>query len=267
VPEGREERVQSCFVFRAVLVFAILAFFPGCGTVRQAVDPAGVVLSEQGLSLMGYSVQVGAFSRLDYAVRLAEKLDAKGLDAYYFRHADGLYRVRFGDYPSARHARTSALRLRGEKIIDEFYIVAPSDYAAARLRYHHDGALRGKLVDTAEEFLGIPYQWGGESVESGFDCSGLVMTVYKMNGLRLPRNSRAQFGAGIPVSRQDLQPGDLVFFATNGGSEVSHVGIYTGNDRFIHAPKTGRVISHDSLGNSYFEGCYLGARTYLRRKS
>ena len=89
------------------------------------------------------------------------------------------------------------------------------------------------------------------------------MTIYKLNGLNLPRNSLAQFQAGSPVRREDLAPGDLVFFATNGDSAVSHVGIYTGNGRFIHAPKKGEAIRQSSLRNGYFEGCYVGARTYL----
>ncbi|MBU1405692.1 MAG: C40 family peptidase [Proteobacteria bacterium] len=212
---------------------------------------------------MGHTIQVGAFAKLDNAVRLMQKLDALGLDAYYYRHADGLYKVRFGDYPSRKEAASQAARLRKAGVIEAYYLVAPGEYAAARFRHYEDAALRRMLVSTAQGFLGIAYEWGGESAETGFDCSGLTMTTYKLNGLNLPRNSRAQFQAGIPVDREDLAPGDLVFFATNGNSTVSHVGIYTGNGRFIHAPKKGETIRQSSLRNGYYEGCYLGARTYL----
>ncbi|MGV1097936.1 NlpC/P60 family protein [Thiovibrio sp. JS02] len=263
--------MKQGFGFRRWLLLGplLLSLF-GCGTLsREKAAPAAPLADVgQELPMLGHSIQVGAFASLENAVRLMGKLDTMGLDSYYYRHADGLYKVRFGDYPTGKAARMSALKLRNAGIIGDFYVVTPADYAAARLRQYRGGeALRNMLVGTAEEFLGIPYQWGGESVGTGFDCSGLAMTVYKMNGLKLPRNSRSQYGAGIPVRREDLRPGDLVFFATNGGSEVSHVGIYTGDDRFIHAPRRGTTICQSSLSDSYFSGCYIGARTYLRDRS
>ena len=89
------------------------------------------------------------------------------------------------------------------------------------------------------------------------------MTVYRLNGLELPRNSRAQFQAGHPISRDDLQPGDLVFFATGSRSRVSHVGLYSGSGEFIHAPGKGKTIRSASLSNNYFKSRYAGARRYL----
>ncbi len=255
---------------RWALVFLLLLLLAGCGVFSRqeasvAPEPA---FSGPELPLLGHAVQVGAFSRLDNAVRLMRKLDGQGLDAYYYRHADGLYKVRFGDYSSGKAARMEALRLRNAGVIDAFHIVDPADHAASRLRHYPDSReLRGMLVETAADFLGIPYQWGGESQDTGFDCSGLAMTVYKMNGLKLPRNSRSQFGTGTPVRREELRPGDLVFFATNGGGEVSHVGIYTGDDLFIHAPRPGTTICRSSLKNSYFSERYLGARTYFLDRS
>lgn len=220
-------------------------------------------VSEKELALLGHTIQVGAFAELNNAVRLMQKLDALGLDAYYYRHANGLYKVRFGNFPSRKDAEARAVQLRKSGLIEAYYVVAPGEFAAARFRHYQDEALRKMLVRTAEGFIGIPYEWGGESAETGFDCSGLAMTIYKLNGLNLPRNSAAQFQAGSPVRREDLAPGDLVFFATNGNAEVSHVGIYTGNGSFIHAPKKGDVIRQSSLRNGYFDGCYMGARTYL----
>jgi len=247
-------------------VFA-LASLTGCGGFRQEGASLPRPASEKELAMLGHTIQVGAFADLDNAVRLMRKLDALGLDAYYYRHAGGLYKVRFGDYPSRKEAQARAVQLRKSGVIDAFYVVAPGEFAAVRYRHYRGGALRKMLVSTAEGFLGIPYEWGGESAETGFDCSGLAMTIYKLNGLNLPRNSRAQFQAGSPVRREDLAPGDLVFFATNGDSEVSHVGIYTGNDNFIHASKKGDVIRQSSLRNGYFDGCYVGARTYLGKDS
>jgi cell wall-associated NlpC family hydrolase len=260
---GQEGLFRDFLPTRWILIAVVLAIFPGCGALR----PQGIALppqaSQQEIAGLGHTIQVGAFAELDNAVRLMRKLDALGLDAYYFRQDNGLYKVRFGNFPSRQEAEARAEQLRGDGVIAEFYLVEPADSAAARFRPGQGGALRKMLVDTAEGFLGIGYEWGGASAEGGFDCSGLAMTVYKLNGLNLPRDSRAQFQAGSPVHREELAPGDLVFFATNGGSAVSHVGIYTGNDTFIHAPKKGEAIRRSSLSNDYFAGRYRGARSYL----
>ncbi|MFH1019806.1 MAG: NlpC/P60 family protein [Pseudomonadota bacterium] len=247
------------------LLAAVLVGLPGCAALRQeaVAVPMPATAAEKKLARLGHTIQAGAFAKLDNAVQLMQKLDALGLDAYYYRHADGLYKVRFGDYPSRKEAQARAVQLRKAGVIEAFYLVVPGEFAAARFRSYQDGSLLKMLVSTAEGFLGIPYEWGGESAERGFDCRGLAMTIYKLNGLNLPRNSSAQFQAGSPVRREDLAPGDLVFFATNGDSAVSHVGIYTGNGKFIHAPKKGETIRRSSLRNGYFDGCYVGARTYL----
>ena len=106
-----------------------------------------------------------------------------------------------------------------------------------------------------------PYRWGGESVRSGFDCSGLTMTVYRLNGLELPRNSRSQFRVGAHTSRQALEPGDLVFFATGKKGRVSHVGVYSGKGQFIHASGQGKKIQTASLDNRYFPKTLCGCQT------
>lgn len=105
------------------------------------------------------------------------------------------------------------------------------------------------IVAYASNFLGVPYVWGGTS-PSGFDCSGLVQYVYAHFGISLPRTSQTQQGVGTPVSRDNLQPGDLVFF----GSPAYHVGIYVGNGSYINAPKTGDVVKIASIGRSDFSG-------------
>jgi cell wall-associated NlpC family hydrolase len=123
--------------------------------------------------------------------------------------------------------------------------------------------LRNEIVTTAQTFIGVPYRWGGVSPEHGFDCSGLSMAVYHLNGLNLPRSSEAQWEAGSPVNRSRLSKGDLVFFATSGRGKISHVGIYVGENTFIHAPGRNKRIRLDSLSKRYFRRRYVGARTYL----
>jgi cell wall-associated NlpC family hydrolase len=84
-----------------------------------------------------------------------------------------------------------------------------------------------------------------------------------LNGLNLPRSSRDQYTIGAPVERTELAKGDLVFFATKGLGKISHVGVYAGDDRFIHAPGKGKTIRVDSLSDRYYYGRYVGARKYL----
>ena len=114
-------------------------------------------------------------------------------------------------------------------------------------------ATHGGVVGIAMRYLGTPYVWGGAS-PSGFDCSGFVMYVYAQVGVSLPHSSYAQYGAGSPVSRGDLQAGDLVFF--NG---LGHVGIYVGGGSFIHAPHTGDVVKISSM-TGWYASTYVGAR-------
>jgi len=221
------------------------------------------VVAGKRISPMGYAIQVGAFSVLENAVRLTETLQAKDLTAYYFRDHTGLYKVRFGNYPSKELAEREAESFRSAGILKDYYIVTPEEYPTARLREKAVIEVRGEIVRTAESFLGLPYRWGGSSPEDGFDCSGLTMAVYQLNGLDLPRSSREQWGTGVPVGRRELSGADLVFFATSGRGRVSHVGIYIGKNRFIHAPGKGKTIRVDSLSKRYFRRRYVGARSYL----
>lgn len=106
--------------------------------------------------------------------------------------------------------------------------------------------------------VGTPYRWGGNTPDSGFDCSGLINFVYRdMTGIKLPRSTREMISMRAPsVPVQALQTGDLVFFATSGGRTVSHAGIYVGEGRFVHAPRTGGTVRLDSLQNSYWQRAY-----------
>ncbi|MEO8487298.1 MAG: C40 family peptidase [Betaproteobacteria bacterium] len=108
--------------------------------------------------------------------------------------------------------------------------------------------------------IGVDYRYGGESPEAGLDCSGLVRHVFQqVTGVTLPRTSKELARIGAPVARTDLKAGDLVFFNTRRFA-FSHVGIYLGDDRFIHAPATGREVEIAELGNSYWRQHFNGAR-------
>ena len=119
------------------------------------------------------------------------------------------------------------------------------------------------LVGNALGFLGVPYKRGGDSAATGFDCSGFVKTLYKDTiGLILPRKASQQAAATEKIEKSDLQPGDLVFFNTMRRA-FSHVGIYIGDGKFIHAPKPGAEVRVDNLGQSYWTRHFDGARRVL----
>jgi len=264
--------------YLSCLLFITLLLLGSCSPPPQPPEPTepiavdtdlvaeilnGAIQTTGPLKKMGFSVQVGAFKQLNNAVQLEHSLSQQGIDAYYFRHKSGLYKVRFGNHKSYQNARKEAERLQNRGIIGRFFIVIPEDYAAAKIQRSGHGDLRAELVSTVRRFLGVPYRWGGEDRKHGFDCSGLTMVSYRLNGLNLPRNSRAQFRAGHYVAKKNLKKGDLVFFATKGGKRVTHVGMYIGYGKFIHAPRTGKTVRVAKLSSSFFRRTYVGGRTYL----
>lgn len=124
-----------------------------------------------------------------------------------------------------------------------------------------DAAERESAVAKAMLVVNTPYRYGGNTIEGGFDCSGLVHYVFNdLGSLRLPRSTAQWAAASTPVPDGGLQRGDLVFFNTT-GKPWSHMGIYIGNGQFVHAPSTGGTVRKDSLSNRYFAARYLGARS------
>ncbi|MCX6546327.1 MAG: C40 family peptidase [Acidobacteria bacterium] len=114
------------------------------------------------------------------------------------------------------------------------------------------------VVRTALGYLGTPYVLGG-TTPTGFDCSGFVRYVYHLNGVELPRNVATQASMGQPVEREDIRPGDLVFFSTTGPG-LTHVGIATSRDAFVHAPNSRGVVRVEPLTSPYWSQHYAGAR-------
>ncbi|MBQ7975209.1 MAG: C40 family peptidase [Clostridia bacterium] len=117
------------------------------------------------------------------------------------------------------------------------------------------------VISTAKKYIGTPYVWGGTS-PNGFDCSGLMQYVYGQHGIKLNRTAAQQLKNGSPVNKRDLKPGDMVFFTGSNGSVKApgHVGMYIGNDKFIHAPQTGDVVKVSSLSA---RSDYVGARRVM----
>jgi cell wall-associated NlpC family hydrolase len=246
-------------------------FFIALATTGCATQLKDII----GITRVGYSIQVGAFTDVKNAERLSEKLQAKGIDAFYFRKDNNLYAVRFGDYKTREAARRVARKLKEEDVIDISFIASPQDaYLAGskkpELRSGNGSATKPRSgVDmgaiaarTAERFVGIPYQWGGDNVVEGMDCSGFVRAVYNLCGVNIPRTSQEQFRVGDDVDKFKLKDGDLVFFGSSPDA-INHVGIYVGNSRFVHAPRRGDEIKASSLDEAYFTKKFIGARRYF----
>ena len=124
-----------------------------------------------------------------------------------------------------------------------------------------DGSAGSNVVRAAEAFIGTPYRSGGTTQE-GVDCSGLTVAAYRSIGIKLPRSSDDQARIGVAVERDDLAPGDLIFFG-NGSGSITHVGIYAGGNEFIHASTRARRVRFDRLDNKYFHNRYVTARRVL----
>jgi cell wall-associated NlpC family hydrolase len=147
-------------------------------------------------------------------------------------------------------ARAQAAQLAqqetSQQAYDEALVVPSYDANLPAARFGH-------VVGIALQYLGIPYVWGGSSPSTGFDCSGFIMYVFAQVGVSLPHHAASQYSYGTPVPREQLAPGDLVFF-----SGLGHAGIYIGGNQFVHAPHTGDVVRISSMDDRW--GSYVGAR-------
>jgi cell wall-associated NlpC family hydrolase len=274
-------------IFRILLTFLLL-YFSALTTFAA---------KSTGITRLGHAIQMGAFSDVKNAERFTAKLQSKGLEAFYFRKDNGLYAVRFGDFPTKEKARTAAKKLVAEHLIDSFYVAPPNEVVFSRpkgpgwqkqqpeeirkptealkpvvpvetavkpaAKPPKDSKDMGSIAArTAERFVGIPYRWGGDNVVDGMDCSGFVRAVYNLCGLSIPRTSSEQFKAGDLVAKSDLKDGDLVFFGSS-SDNINHVGIYVGDGKFVHAPRRGEEIRVTAVNESYFEKRFIGARRYF----
>jgi len=143
------------------------------------------------------------------------------------------------------------------KVVSRPVVSAPSQFSSP---------LADDVLLRAIGLVGTPYRWGGNTPDSGFDCSGLIGYVYQgAAGISLPRSTREMINLrGPDIDRSQLQTGDLVFFATSGGSNVSHAGIYVGEGRFVHAPATGGTVKLDSLDKPYWQKAWLNAKRVIQ---
>ncbi len=149
-------------------------------------------------------------------------------------------------------------KLEAEKIENEIREASQSEEFA-------DKDLREKLVTFAKKMLNIPYKFGGSTI-MGLDCSAYVKKVYGLLGVNLPRTAREQFEEGEAIEKEELSIGDLVFFRTY-ASFPSHVGIYLGNNLFIHASSRGKKVTIDSLETPYYLKRFIGGKRLLTEQA
>lgn len=154
--------------------------------------------------------------------------------------------------PEAVRTRSAISMSAAGKTIEELEQDTELEDAPARLR----------LVKAGFELIGVRYRFSGTSEKSGFDCSGLVKTLFSKFNIDLPRSSKEQFRQGEKVDRDALEPGDLVFFSS-GGSQPTHVGIYVGDNKFLHAARKARRVIVSDLNKIWYTVRYLGARRVM----
>ena len=257
--DGDQTLKRWILIFRILLLTGIISL-PACRPLTQPSD--SFVVRQSDFILQNYAVQVGAFREYTNALRFTRSLNRQNIDAYYFIDESGFYKVRIGNFSDEDKARQFALHLQNQGVIDDYFVIPPQITPGVRTLSSDE--FRKAIVSTASRFLGSPYRYGGASPDSGFDCSGLVMTVYRLNGIDLPRTSAEQFKDGDRVKRSALDPGDLVFFSTIGNKKISHVGICIGGDQFIHAPGRNKEVRISRLDSAYYVRRFAGACTYLR---
>jgi cell wall-associated NlpC family hydrolase/LysM repeat protein len=234
---------------------------PGGRSVSSAIRSKYVIVKASDVSLRrGHSTSTGRVAVL-----------SKGTKAAVLDRESGWYKLRLpsgqvgwtrGEYLAASSkapASQSAPRVaRGAPTPRSPYTRSPR-YALVTPR---KGAT---LLDTAFAQLGTRYRWGGSS-RGGFDCSGFTTYVFRTHGVSLPRTSRDMSHYGQPVSKGALMPGDLVFFKTNRGTRINHVGIYIGSGKFIHSSSSAGHVKIDYLSQGYYSRRFAGARRVVKLK-
>ena len=211
------------------------------GTAYAASDYVSVKVIGEGL--VNYSGDVWLRRKADWNAGAAEKIN-NGTKVSVTAVTGDFYEILYNG--NIRYIPAVCTNVRRDALADREVV----------------GGAQTRCIQVAEQYIGSPYVYGG-TTPAGFDCSGFTMYVYSQLGISLPHSSKGQASCGVAVSRDELIPGDLVFFNT-AGSGISHVGIYAGNGMFIHSPLSGRSVCYSSMNTPYYTGRFVTARRIAR---
>ena len=184
--------------------------------------------------------------------------EVRRLEAQERRRQAELRRQALAELARQRQAAAEQARQRAQAASQPIAPQATPDSAPIPTPLPADASKGAQVVAIAMQYLGVPYVWGGGSPSAGFDCSGLTMFVFAQVGVSLPHYAAAQYQLGVPVPRDQLQPGDLVFF-----HNLGHMGMYIGGGNFIPAPHPGDVVKISSINDSNYVAGWVGARRVL----
>jgi len=230
---------------------------PISGTIAaagQLFEPAPNLLVPLG---------AGGYAVVDQRAKSRGRIGRVGLRLVVGRAAFGVpagTQVLLGVPAAAGASRSGAVRslTRVEPLAALGFSSADASFLGfTAARSATSGSIGSRAAAIAERYLGVPYVWGGASPLAGFDCSGLTMYIYARLGISLTHYTGAQFTQGLRLSREQLEPGDLVFF--DGAADPQHEGIYIGGGRFVHAPHTGDVVKISSLDEAGYGFGFVGA--------
>lgn len=154
-------------------------------------------------------------------------------------------------------------RITATLSIMAFSLILAACGSSPKYRSYKTTSAKQSVIKTAKKMLGVKYRYGGSSPSRGFDCSGLVQYSHRLAGINIPRTTGQQYKAATRISRRYLKAGDLVFFKTSASRAVSHVGIYLGNNQFIHAPSSGKQVKISSMKERYWRKRFTGAGRVL----
>lgn len=158
---------------------------------------------------------------------------------------------------------SSDISIYTKPIVEEKKVVASPQPSTPSISVANSGPVIQSLIARAETYMGRPYVWSDEG-DVGFDCSGLTFALYQeIAGIKIPRSSRTQATFGTEVARENLQPGDLVFFNTTSSGNISHVGLYIGDDIMIHASSSKSSVVKSSLSEKYYDARFVTARRII----